>query len=98
MIAKLLFNIHHVHVVPQVLDAQALQKLLLVIAVIQRKSCTTNLRLYCSVWDFAKHTILILFLAHLSRRLRGELIVYRSSRRLCVRASVCPSVCSHFQT
>ena len=33
-----------------------------------------------------------LFLAHLSRRLRGELIVYRSSRRpsvsLCVRASV----------
>ena len=26
------------------------------------------------------------FLAHLSRRLIGELIVYRSSRRLCVRA------------
>ena len=32
------------------------------------------------------------FLAHLSRRLIGELIVYRSSRRLCVRASVHPSV------
>ena len=29
-----------------------------------------------------------LFLAHLSRRLRGELIVYRSSRRPSVRASV----------
>ena len=28
------------------------------------------------------------FLAHLSRRLRGELIVYRFSRRACVRASV----------
>ena len=26
------------------------------------------------------------FLAHLSRRLIGELLVYRSSRRLCVRA------------
>ena len=26
------------------------------------------------------------FLAHLSRRLKGELIVYRSIRRLCVRA------------
>ena len=32
------------------------------------------------------------FLAHLSRRLRGELIVYRSSRRPSVRPSVCPSV------
>ena len=32
------------------------------------------------------------FLAHLSRRLIGELIVYRSSRRLCVRPSVRPSV------
>ena len=30
-----------------------------------------------------------LLLAHLSRRLRGELIVYRSSRRPSVRASVC---------
>ena len=29
------------------------------------------------------------FLAHLSRRLRGELIVHRSSRRPCVRLSVC---------
>ena len=28
-------------------------------------------------------------LAHLSRRLRGELIVYRSSRRPSVRPSVC---------
>ena len=31
---------------------------------------------------------LLRFLAHLSQRLIGELIVYRSSRRLCVRASV----------
>ena len=30
------------------------------------------------------------FLAHLSRRLIGELIVYRSSRRPCVRPSVRP--------
>ena len=29
-----------------------------------------------------------MLLAHLSRRLRGELIVYRSSRRLSVRACV----------
>ena len=34
----------------------------------------------------------IWFLAHLSRRLIGELIVYRSSRRPCVRPSVRPSV------
>ena len=33
-----------------------------------------------------------LFLAHLSRRLRGELIIYRSSRRPCVCASVRPCV------
>ena len=33
------------------------------------------------------------FLAHLSRRLRGELILYRSSRRLSVRPCVRPSVC-----
>ena len=40
------------------------------------------------------------FLAHLSRRLRGELIVYRSSRRPSVRAWVRPWVrpCAHFQT
>ena len=29
------------------------------------------------------------FLAHRSRRLKGELIVYQSSRRLCVYVSVC---------
>ena len=34
------------------------------------------------------------FLPHLSRRLKGELIVYRSIRRECVRASVR----KHFQT
>ena len=34
------------------------------------------------------------FLAHLGRRLKGELIVYQSSRRLCV--WLC--VCGHFQT
>ena len=33
-----------------------------------------------------------MFLAHLSRRLKGELIVYQSSRRLCV----CLCVCRHF--
>ena len=38
------------------------------------------------------------FLAHLSRRLRGELIVYQSSRRPSVSACVGASVCSHFQT
>ena len=37
-------------------------------------------------------------LAHLSRRLIGELIVYRSSRRPCVRPSVRASVRSHLQT
>ena len=36
------------------------------------------------------------FLAHLSRRLKGELIVYQSSCRLCV--CVCLCVCKHFQT
>ena len=36
-----------------------------------------------------------LSLAHLSRKLRGELIVYRSSRRLSVRVSVCPSTLSN---
>ena len=35
-----------------------------------------------------EHEHSFFFLAHLSRRLRGELIVYRSSRRPCVRASV----------
>ena len=33
-----------------------------------------------------------MFLAHMSRRLIGELIVYRSSRRPCVRPWVCASV------
>ena len=32
------------------------------------------------------------FLAHLSRRLKDELIVYRSIRRPCVRASVRASI------
>ena len=36
-----------------------------------------------------------MFLAHLSRRLRGELIVYRSSRRPCVRACVCVHTFKH---
>ena len=35
------------------------------------------------------------FLAHLSRRLRGELIVYRSSRRPSVRACVCVHTFKH---
>ena len=41
---------------------------------------------------------IMIFLAHLSRWLIGELIVYRSNQRLCVRASVHLSVRSHFQT
>ena len=45
-----------------------------------------------------------MFLAHLSQRLMGELIVYQSLRRPSVRpssvrpSSVRPSVCQHFQT
>ena len=35
------------------------------------------------------------FLAHLSQRLKGELIVYEGIRRPSVRR---PSVCQHFQT
>ena len=35
----------------------------------------------------------LVFLAHLSRRLRGELIVYQSSRRPSVRA--CVRLCVH---
>ena len=35
------------------------------------------------------------FIAHLSRRLRGELIVYQSSRRPSVRALVCASTFSN---
>ena len=38
------------------------------------------------------------FLAHLSRRLKGELIVYRSIRRPCVSPLVRASVRKHFQT
>ena len=41
----------------------------------------------------------LMFLAHLSRRLMGELIVYQSLRRPSVRPSVRrPSVRQHFQT
>ena len=44
----------------------------------------------------------VMFLAHLSRRLKGDLIVYQSSCRLCVCLcvceSVCLSVCKHFLT
>ena len=39
-----------------------------------------------------------IFLAHLSRRLKGELIVYRSIRRPWVRPSVRACVRKHFQT
>ena len=42
-------------------------------------------------------TTLAPVLAHLSRRLKGGLIVYQSSRRLCVCVSGCVSVCGHFQ-
>ena len=36
---------------------------------------------------------MLIFLARLGRRLKGELIVYQSSRRLCVCVSGCVSVC-----
>ena len=41
------------------------------------------------------NTLAPTFLAHLSRRLRGELIVYQSSRRPSVRALVCASTFSN---
>ena len=41
-----------------------------------------------AVDESCRHHIEAGFLAHLSRRLIGELIVYRSSRRPCVRPSV----------
>ena len=48
--------------------------------------------MYKRLFDIFKYILLILFifLAHLSRRLIGELLVYRGIRR--------PSVCQHFQT
>ena len=44
--------------------------------------------------------VFIVFLAHLSQRLIGELIVYKGIRRpTVVRPSIRPSsVCQHFQT
>ena len=36
--------------------------------------------------------LFVFLLAHLSRRLKGQLIVYQSSRRLCVWLCVCVSV------
>ena len=38
------------------------------------------------------------FLAHLSRRLIGELIVYQSSRRLSISLSLCVCVCVYVST
>ena len=43
-------------------------------------------------YEMDESTFIECFLAHLSRRLIGELIVNRSSRRPCVRPSVRPSV------
>ena len=40
----------------------------------------------------AVNTLAPSFIAHLSRRLKGGLIVYQTSRRLCVCVSVCVSV------
>ena len=48
-------------------------------------------------WSSAINWFVIL-LAHLSRRLKGELIAYQSIRRLCVCLAVCLCVCKHFQT
>ena len=54
-----------------------------------------NVKIDC----FGEKIIFSAFLAHLSRRLIGELIVYRSSRRPCVhpfvRLSVCPFTLSN---
>ena len=44
----------------------------------------------CNLYTIAAH-----LLAHLSRRLRGEIMVYRSSRRPSVRAFVCVSTLSN---
>ena len=44
----------------------------------------------CNLYTIAAH-----FLAHLSRRLRDEIVVYRSSRHPSVRASVCVSTLSN---
>ena len=50
------------------------------------------LLLIVTLWGVSnKHCLLPLFLAHLSRRLKGELIVYEGIRRPSV-------VCQHFQT
>ena len=46
----------------------------------------------------ASYYINVFFLAHLSRRLIGELIVYKGIRCPSVRPFVRPSVCQHFQT
>ena len=50
-------------------------------------------RIIYRVFHHVAPGIILLLLAHLSRRLRGELIVYRSSRRPSVRASV--RLCVH---
>ena len=65
--------------------------------------CTRTITLACifsnySLCNITRCNFLIL-LAHLSRRLMGELIVYQSLRRPSVRTSVRPSsVGQHFQT
>ena len=63
---------------------------------------TSRMRIL-SEFIFIQHMLLnaiTRFLAHLSRRLMGELILYQSLRRPSVRhpSVVCPSVCQHFQT
>ena len=59
-------------------------------------------KMYCQIGCDMIEFVLIwasAFLAHLSWRLMGELIVYQSLRRpSVVRPSVCPSVRQHFQT
>ena len=47
--------------------------------------CTVGICVFC---PYSFVVFCVSFLAHLSRRLRGELIVYRSSRRPSVRACV----------
>ena len=60
----------------------------------------SNLKIcaYSNLWVFKICGYMYSFLAHLSQRLRGELVVYKSSQRPSGRACICPSVCSHFQT
>ena len=56
---------------------------------VSQNTLPSVVRISCVVETiFRRYHQTMSFLAHLSRRLRGELIVYRSSRRPCMRACV----------